>query len=203
MQPKPVFRAPAVGAPARRGARPGSAEPEAVGKPQPRRPAALDAAWGSESTGIRAAYVPSNTLSRPAMNSSSSCVSPSFASGEKHTVRPLPFPCPSSNLGEGRSPPPASNHNCSGCLLLLHQPGTAWQRWEGGMGGLHVLTGADHCTAQNNPSQTSPSAASPWVGACLWDYSPRLHPAAEGIRTAALKLSGSGVPHSHGASGQL
>lgn len=34
-----------------------------------------------------------------------------------------------------------------------------------------------------------PSTASPWVDASLWDYSPRLYPAAEGIKTAGLNLS--------------
>lgn len=41
-------------------------------------------------------YISSNTLSRSAMNSSSSCVSPSLASGQKDTISPL----------SSHSPPP-------------------------------------------------------------------------------------------------
>lgn len=49
-----------------------------------------------ESLVDRAMYIPSNTLSRSAMNSSSSCVSPSLASGQKDTISPL----------SSHSPPP-------------------------------------------------------------------------------------------------
>lgn len=56
------------------------------------------------SAGIKAGHVPSKALSRSAMNSSSSCVSPSFASGEKHgQVSPFPL-----SLGRGETQTPCS-----------------------------------------------------------------------------------------------
>lgn len=88
------------------------------------------------------------------MNSSSSCVSPSLASGEKRTVRSLPPPpLPSSNLGEESSLPLAlaACHSCA-----------AWPRREGVTGGLRGQRGL-----RNNLSQTPPSAASPWVSVGL------------------------------------